>query len=78
MSGRPIRKQSSNFVWRFRPICPQTGFETNEWDSSGQSAFAEDYGVLETITKIEPGGERLPDGKTTITEEPPIVENVDG
>ena len=37
-----------------------------EWGSPGRSAFAQDYGVLETITKIEPAESRR-DGKTTVT-----------
>lgn len=38
-----------------------------EWGSSGRSAFAQDYGVLETITKIEPAENACSDGKTTVT-----------
>lgn len=38
-----------------------------EWGSSGRSAFARDYGVLETITKIEPADNACSDGKTTVT-----------
>lgn len=38
-----------------------------EWGSSGRSAFAQEYGVLETITKIEPEDNACSDGKTTVT-----------
>jgi hypothetical protein len=38
-----------------------------EWGSAGRSAFAQDYGVLETITKIEPAENACSDGKTTVT-----------
>lgn len=38
-----------------------------QWGSSGRSAFAQDYGVLETITKIEPAENACSDGKTSIT-----------
>jgi superfamily II DNA or RNA helicase len=38
-----------------------------EWGSSGRSAFAQDYGVMETITKIEPAENACSDGKTTVT-----------
>ena len=38
-----------------------------EWGSSGRSAFAQEYGVLETITKIEPEENACSDGKTTVT-----------
>ena len=38
-----------------------------EWGASGRSAFAQDYGVLETITKIEPEENACSDGKTTVT-----------
>ena len=38
-----------------------------EWGSSGRSAFAQEYGVLETITKIEPQENACSDGKTTVT-----------
>ena len=38
-----------------------------EWGSSGRSAFAQEYGVLETITKIEPAENACSDGKTTVT-----------
>jgi hypothetical protein len=37
------------------------------WGTSGRSAFAQDYGVLETITKIEPRENACSDGKTTVT-----------
>jgi hypothetical protein len=38
-----------------------------EWGTSGRSAFAQDYGVLETITKVEPAENACSDGKTTVT-----------
>jgi superfamily II DNA or RNA helicase len=38
-----------------------------EWGTAGRSAFAQDYGVLETITKIEPAENACSDGKTTVT-----------
>ncbi len=38
-----------------------------EWGTTGRSAFAQDYGVLETITKIEPAENACSDGKTTVT-----------
>lgn len=38
-----------------------------EWGTSGRLAFAQDYGVLETITKIEPAENACSDGKTTVT-----------
>ena len=38
-----------------------------EWGSPGRSAFAQEYGVLETITKIEPEENACSDGKTTVT-----------
>jgi len=38
-----------------------------EWGSAGRSTFAQDYGVLETITKIEPAENACSDGKTTVT-----------
>ena len=34
-----------------------------EWGSSGRSAFAQDYGVLETVTKIEAAENACSDGK---------------
>ena len=36
-----------------------------EWGTTGRSAFTEDYGVLETITKIEPAENRCSKAKTT-------------
>ncbi|HWH55977.1 MAG TPA: DEAD/DEAH box helicase [Terriglobales bacterium] len=38
-----------------------------EWGASGRSAFAQDYGVLETITRIEAAENACSDGKTTVT-----------
>ncbi|MBV9438130.1 MAG: DEAD/DEAH box helicase [Acidobacteria bacterium] len=38
-----------------------------EWGSAGRSAFAQDYGVRETITKIESQENACSDGKTTVT-----------
>ena len=36
-----------------------------EWGTTGRSAFTEDYGVLETITKVEPAENRCSKAKTT-------------
>ncbi len=36
-----------------------------EWGTTGRSAFTHDYGVLETITKIEPADNRCSKAKTT-------------
>jgi superfamily II DNA or RNA helicase len=36
-----------------------------EWGASGRSAFTQDYGVLETITKLEPEDNRCSKSKTT-------------
>jgi superfamily II DNA or RNA helicase len=36
-----------------------------EWGASGRSVFTQDYGVLETITKIEPEDNRCSKAKTT-------------
>lgn len=36
-----------------------------EWGTTGRSAFTEDYGVLETITKVEPTDNRCSKAKTT-------------
>ena len=36
-----------------------------EWGSTGRSAFTQDYGVLETITKVEPADNRCSKAKTT-------------
>ena len=38
-----------------------------EWGTSGRSAFTQDYGVLETITKVEPEDNRCSKAKTTST-----------
>ena len=38
-----------------------------EWGASGRGAFGQDYGVVETITKIEPAENACSDGRTTIT-----------
>jgi hypothetical protein len=38
-----------------------------EWGASGPSAFAQDYGVLETITRIEPEDNRCSKAKSTST-----------
>jgi len=38
-----------------------------EWGTTGRSSFAQDYGVLETITKIEPSDNRCSKSKTTST-----------
>jgi superfamily II DNA or RNA helicase len=37
-----------------------------EWGASGRSAFTQDYGVLETITKVEPEDNRCSKSKTTM------------
>ncbi|HEV2715098.1 MAG TPA: hypothetical protein VGU64_07510, partial [Terriglobales bacterium] len=37
-----------------------------EWGSSGRRAFMQEYGVLETITKIEPDENSCSEGKTTV------------
>lgn len=36
-----------------------------EWGSTGRSSFIQDYGVLETITKVEPAENRCSKAKTT-------------
>jgi len=36
-----------------------------EWGTTGRSAFMQDYGVLETITKVEPDNNRCSKAKTT-------------
>ena len=36
-----------------------------EWGTTGRSSFTEDYGVLETITKVEPAENRCSKAKTT-------------
>jgi superfamily II DNA or RNA helicase len=36
-----------------------------EWGTSGRSSFTQDYGVLETITKVEPADNRCSKAKTT-------------
>ncbi|HEX6503053.1 MAG TPA: helicase-related protein [Terriglobales bacterium] len=38
-----------------------------EWGTTGRSAFMQDYGVLETITKVEPEENRCSKAKTTST-----------
>ncbi len=38
-----------------------------EWGTTGRSSFTQDYGVLETITKVEPSDNRCSKGKTTST-----------
>jgi superfamily II DNA or RNA helicase len=38
-----------------------------EWGTTGRSAFTQDYGVLETITKVEPSDNRCSKSKTTST-----------
>lgn len=37
-----------------------------EWGAAGRSAFTQDYGVLETITKVEPEDNRCSKSKTSI------------
>ena len=36
-----------------------------EWGTSGRSSFTQDYGVLETITKVEPADNKCSKAKTT-------------
>ena len=36
-----------------------------EWGTTGRSSFTQDYGVLETITKVEPAENRCSKAKTT-------------
>ena len=36
-----------------------------EWGATGRSSFTQDYGVLETITKVEPADNRCSKAKTT-------------
>jgi hypothetical protein len=38
-----------------------------EWGTTGRSSFIQDYGVLETITKVEPADNRCSKAKTTST-----------
>jgi superfamily II DNA or RNA helicase len=38
-----------------------------EWGAAGRSAFAQDYGVLETVTKLDPEDNRCSKSKTTVT-----------
>lgn len=38
-----------------------------EWGTTGRSSFTQDYGVLETITKVEPAENRCSKSKTTST-----------
>jgi superfamily II DNA or RNA helicase len=38
-----------------------------EWGSAGRSAFIQDYGVLETITRIDPADNACSKAKTTVT-----------
>jgi superfamily II DNA or RNA helicase len=38
-----------------------------EWGPTGRSSFTQDYGVLETITKVEPAENRCSKAKTTST-----------
>lgn len=38
-----------------------------EWGTTGRSSFTQDYGVLETITKVEPADNRCSKSKTTST-----------
>src|ERR1700677_1308382 len=38
-----------------------------EWGPTGRSSFTQDYGVLETITKLEPSDNRCSKSKTTST-----------
>jgi superfamily II DNA or RNA helicase len=38
-----------------------------EWGTTGRSSFTQDYGVLETVTKVEPSDNRCSKSKTTST-----------
>ena len=38
-----------------------------EWGTTGRSSFTQDYGVLETITKVEPANNRCSKAKSTST-----------
>ncbi len=38
-----------------------------EWGTTGRSSFTQDYGVLETITKVEPANNKCSKSKTTTT-----------
>jgi hypothetical protein len=38
-----------------------------EWGATGRSSFIQDYGVLETITKVEPANNACSKAKTTST-----------
>ncbi len=38
-----------------------------EWGTTGRTSFTQDYGVLETITKVEPADNRCSKSKTTST-----------
>jgi superfamily II DNA or RNA helicase len=51
----------------FRLQAPRMISKGYEWGTTGRSAFAQDYGVLETITKIAPAENSCSDGKTTVT-----------
>jgi hypothetical protein len=35
-----------------------------EWGTRGRSSFTQDYGVLETITKVEPANNKCSEAKT--------------
>jgi hypothetical protein len=37
-----------------------------EWGTAGRSSFTQDYGVLETITKVEPADNKCSKAKTTV------------
>ena len=51
----------------FRLHAPRMISKGYEWGTAGRSAFAQEYGVLETITKITPAENACSDGKTTVT-----------
>ena len=54
-----------NILFRMQPTrMVAKGFA---WGSSGRSAFSQQYGVLETITKIEASENACSDGKSTVT-----------
>lgn len=54
-----------NILFRLQPRrMIEKGYE---WGATGRSAFSQDYGVLETITKTEAAENACSDGKTTVT-----------
>jgi superfamily II DNA or RNA helicase len=49
----------------FRLEAPRMKEQGYEWGTAGRSAFMQDYGVLETITKVEPEDNRCSNAKST-------------